>query len=83
MIDDATAILAKAGTLETLQFTPSGPAGAFAVYLPPGQLLGRAFLNEFITVDSNGASVICLILFDFRTPFSELLFGQPWTQVTS
>ena len=53
-IDDATAILIKAGTLETLLFTPSGPAGAFAVYLPPGQSLGRAFLNEFITVDSSG-----------------------------
>jgi hypothetical protein len=54
LIDDATAILAKAGTLEALQFTPNGLPGAFALYLPPGQSLGRACLNEFVTVIANG-----------------------------
>lgn len=54
LIEDATAVLAKAGTLEALQFTPSGPAGAFALYLLPGQSLGRTFLNEFITVNIDG-----------------------------
>ncbi|KAF8232708.1 aquaporin-like protein [Tricholoma matsutake] len=49
LIDDCIAILTQAGTLEATQFTPSGPAGAFALYLLPGQTLGRAFLNEFVT----------------------------------
>jgi len=49
LIDDATAVMAAAGTLQKLQFTPHGLPGAFAVYLLPGQSLGRAFLNEFVT----------------------------------
>jgi len=49
LIDEATAILAEAGTLQALEFTPNGPAGAFALYVLPGQSLGRVFLNEFVT----------------------------------
>jgi glycerol uptake facilitator-like aquaporin len=56
LIDNATAVLINAGTLEALQFTPSGPPGAFALYLPPGQSLGRAFLNEFAAVNPNSIS---------------------------
>ncbi|KAF8638264.1 hypothetical protein AX17_002286 [Amanita inopinata Kibby_2008] len=48
LILDAEAVLAKAGLLEKLQFTPNGPAGIFALYLLPGQTYGRVFLNEFV-----------------------------------
>ncbi|KAF5359551.1 hypothetical protein D9756_003402 [Leucocoprinus leucothites] len=39
--------LAAAGE-EALMFTPNGPPGAFALYLPPGMTLGSIFLNEFV-----------------------------------
>ena len=42
--------LSAAGTLETTLFTPSGPAGVFAIYLAPGTSVGRVFLNEFVCV---------------------------------
>lgn len=48
LIGDAMALLAQAGTLNAEKFTPSAPPGAFALYLLPGQSLGRAFLNEFV-----------------------------------
>ncbi|KAK2460356.1 hypothetical protein APHAL10511_007745 [Amanita phalloides] len=44
---DAEAVLKQAGLYDQLQFTPSGPAGIFALYLPPGQTYGSVFLNEF------------------------------------
>ncbi|KAM5543170.1 hypothetical protein V8D89_003044 [Ganoderma adspersum] len=40
--------LSAAGTLESTLFTPSGPAGVFAIYLAPGTSLWRVFLNEFV-----------------------------------
>lgn len=60
MIDQATAVLVQAGTLGTQQYTPSGPPGGFALYLG-GQTLGRAFLNEFITVNISTADKRCHI----------------------
>lgn len=44
--------LSAAGTLESTLFTPSGPAGVFAIYLAPGTSLWRVFLNEFVCVSS-------------------------------
>ncbi|KAJ3573905.1 hypothetical protein NP233_g2128 [Leucocoprinus birnbaumii] len=41
-------IMMQRGVLDQLQFTPSGPSGVFAFYLPPGQTLWGAWLNEFI-----------------------------------
>ncbi|KAG7087155.1 hypothetical protein E1B28_013135 [Marasmius oreades] len=41
--------LEKAGVLDTIMFTPNGPAGAFGLYVLPGTNLVKAFLNEFIT----------------------------------
>ncbi|KAK7435199.1 hypothetical protein VKT23_019769 [Stygiomarasmius scandens] len=40
--------LAGPGTLDSVLFTPQGPAGAFGLYAPPGSNLGRIFLNEFV-----------------------------------
>ncbi|KAI0743404.1 aquaporin-like protein [Daedaleopsis nitida] len=45
---EAMEVLEAAGKLEELMFTPSGPAGVFALYAPPGVNLGRIFLNEFV-----------------------------------
>lgn len=42
--------LIEEGTYDTVMFSPSGPAGIFALYLPPGQVFGSAFLNEFVNV---------------------------------
>lgn len=35
------------GALNAVNFTPNGPAGIFALYLLPGQTLGRAFFTEW------------------------------------
>ncbi|KAF9444826.1 aquaporin-like protein [Macrolepiota fuliginosa MF-IS2] len=43
------ATLRERGTLDQLAFTPGGPAGIFAFYLPQGQSLCGAFLNEWIS----------------------------------
>lgn len=36
--------------LAAINFTPSGPAGIFALYAPTGSNLGQVFMNEFVTV---------------------------------
>lgn len=48
MILEAEAALIAANQYNLLQFTPNGPAGIFAFYLPPGQGYGNVFLSEFI-----------------------------------
>lgn len=53
IIDECEAVLTAAGKLDAIQFTPNGPAGIFALYLLPGQSLGRVFLNEFVNVRWN------------------------------
>ncbi|KAL1739065.1 aquaporin-like protein [Schizophyllum fasciatum] len=40
--------LEAAGKLAAINFTPSGPAGIFALYAQPGAHLGWVFFNEFI-----------------------------------
>lgn len=50
LIDLSEEGLAHAGKLSSMQFTPNGPAGAFANFLLPGQTLPRAFMNEFVNV---------------------------------
>ncbi|TBU53757.1 aquaporin-like protein [Dichomitus squalens] len=47
-IKQVEAELSAAGTLASTLFTPSGPAGVFAIYLAPGTSFGRVFLNEFV-----------------------------------
>ncbi|KAI4521766.1 aquaporin-like protein [Schizophyllum commune Tattone D] len=42
------AALEAAGKLAEINFTPSGPAGIFGLYAPPGAHLGWVFFNEFI-----------------------------------
>lgn len=46
---ECTAILHAAGQFDALNYTPNGLAGIFGFYLLPGQTLGLAFLNEFVT----------------------------------
>jgi len=48
LIVDAELTLMGADLYNTTQFTPNGPAGIFALYLLPGQTLGRAFLTESV-----------------------------------
>ena len=51
-IHEAEAALKLAGVYEQIQFTPTGTAGIFALYLPTGQKYGSVFLNEFVNVRS-------------------------------
>ncbi|KAI0093408.1 aquaporin-like protein [Irpex rosettiformis] len=48
LILEAQALLASKGTLESTLFTPSGPAGIFALYVSPGSSLGQVFFSEFV-----------------------------------
>ncbi|THH31338.1 hypothetical protein EUX98_g2843 [Antrodiella citrinella] len=48
MISQATKVLEAAGTLNSVMFTPQGPAGIFAFYIRPGSNVGQVFLNEFV-----------------------------------
>lgn len=41
-------VLQQRGVLDQIQFTTQGPSGVFAFYVPPGQTLWGAWLNEFI-----------------------------------
>jgi len=41
-------IMRKEGVLEQLMFSNAGPSGVFAFYLPQGQSMWGAWLNEFI-----------------------------------
>jgi glycerol uptake facilitator-like aquaporin len=41
--------LAAKGLLESMQFTPNGTGGIFALYTLSGANLSRVFLNEFVT----------------------------------
>ena len=50
--------LDAAGKLDAIMFTPSGPAGIFAPYAPPGLGLGRVFLNEFVTVRTSVRRIV-------------------------
>jgi len=47
-IHEAETALKLAGVYNQVQFTPSGTAGIFALYLPAGQKYGSVFLNEFV-----------------------------------
>ncbi|KAF8896382.1 putative aquaporin 2 [Infundibulicybe gibba] len=47
-IDLSEEALTAAGMLDAIQYTPNGPAGIFALYLAPGQTLGRVFFTEFV-----------------------------------
>lgn len=38
------------GQWDEVAFTPKGPAGIFAVYVPVGSNLGNVFVNEFVCV---------------------------------
>ncbi|KAK0472710.1 aquaporin-like protein [Armillaria novae-zelandiae] len=49
LLDQAEGAMVLAGTFSELQFTPSGPAGIFGLYLLPGAKIGQVFLNEFVT----------------------------------
>jgi hypothetical protein len=46
----AEGVLKEKGVYDTLMFSPSGPAGVFALYVLPGTNLHRVLMNEFVTV---------------------------------
>ncbi|KAJ7735827.1 putative aquaporin 2 [Mycena maculata] len=49
IVDAELALLAAGpGISESVFYTPSGPGGIFALSLPAGSNLGRAFVNEFV-----------------------------------
>ncbi|THH27705.1 hypothetical protein EUX98_g6482 [Antrodiella citrinella] len=48
LISTVSTALSAAGKLDAVLFTPSGPAGIFALYVLPGSKLGQVFLNEFV-----------------------------------
>ncbi|KAJ7431661.1 aquaporin-like protein [Mycena galericulata] len=49
IVDAELALLAAGpGVSESVFYTPSGPGGIFALSLPAGSNLGRAFVNEFV-----------------------------------
>lgn len=48
LILEAQAVLVSKGTLDSTLFTPTGPAGVFALYVSPGSSLGQVFWNEFV-----------------------------------
>ncbi|KIJ62804.1 hypothetical protein HYDPIDRAFT_93618 [Hydnomerulius pinastri MD-312] len=45
----AEGVLRDKGLYESMMFSPSGPAGAFALYVMPGTNLHRVLMNEFVT----------------------------------
>lgn len=47
---EVEAALEAAGKLDAILFTPSGPAGIFALYVAPGANLGNVFANELFSV---------------------------------
>ncbi|KIK83040.1 hypothetical protein PAXRUDRAFT_153320 [Paxillus rubicundulus Ve08.2h10] len=54
----AEGVLKEKGVYGTLMFSPSGPAGIFALYVLPGTNLHRVLMNEFVT-DFVVGLVIC------------------------
>lgn len=58
IVEAELALLAAGpGVSEAIFYTPNGPGGIFALSLPTGSNLGRAFVNEFVVVRSiNGRS---------------------------
>lgn len=49
LITEVEALLVVKGTLDEINFTSSGPAGIFALYVPAGSPLGLVLFNEFVT----------------------------------
>ncbi|EIW63166.1 aquaporin-like protein [Trametes versicolor FP-101664 SS1] len=75
LIEEASEILAAAGKLDAVMFTANGPAGVFALYVPPGTNLGRVFLNEFVC-----DFIIGLVIWSCMDPtnFGASPVSAPW-----
>jgi len=67
-IVEAEAALKLAGVYDQVQFTPSGTAGIFALYLPPGQTYGRVFLNEFVN-----SALVALVIWGCLDPTNPIV----------
>ncbi|KAL0058915.1 hypothetical protein AAF712_014379 [Marasmius tenuissimus] len=72
LIHTVEGMLAQAGQLDAILFTPNGPAGAFGLYVMPGSNLGLVFLNEFIT-----DIILALVIFGCLDPTN--VFVTPTT----
>ena len=83
---EAETALKVAGVYDQVQFTPSGTAGIFALYLPPGQTYGRVFLNEFVNVSPLSVVLVLGFLNCCYWPRSLRwllwLSGVPWIRPT-
>ncbi|THH29258.1 hypothetical protein EUX98_g4917 [Antrodiella citrinella] len=75
LIAQATKALEAAGTLNSVMFTPQGPAGIFAFYVLPGANLGQVFLNEFVCDFIFGMVIWAVI--DPTNPFINTII-TPW-----
>lgn len=51
-IKAVTLALEAEGVLDSINFTPQGIAGSFALYAPTGSSLGYVFVNEFVCVSA-------------------------------
>jgi len=49
-VQEIEGLLKLAGIYDTIQFTPNGIAGIFALYTLPGANLRDVFMNEFFVV---------------------------------
>jgi len=65
---EAETALKVAGVYDQIQFTPSGTAGIFALYLPPGQTYGRVFLNEFVN-----SALVALVIWGSLDPTNPIV----------
>lgn len=62
----AEEVMRQQGVLDHLQFTTQGPSGVFAFYIPEGQTLWGAWLNEFLA--SLAASSVYWAVMDPSNP---------------
>jgi len=74
-IADCIEVLKLKGEYDTVMFTSSGPAGAFALYGTPGGSLGRMFLNEFVN-----SFIIALAIWGALDPTNHMIppAAGPW-----
>ena len=54
----AEGVLAEAGKLDAVNFTPNGPAGIFALYITPGSKIGQVFVNELVCVSMQALTLL-------------------------
>jgi len=74
-IEESVQVLRTNGQYESVMFSSTGPAGAFALYAPVGHPLGRIFVNEFVN-----SFVIALAIWGSLDPTNHMIppAAGPW-----